>query len=50
MSFDALTIGGMLVAILTGGFLVGVVSHNDSRRRRGPHEGRTGEGLGKRGS
>ena len=28
MSFDALTIGGLLVAVLSGGFLVGVVSHN----------------------
>jgi hypothetical protein len=29
MSFDALTIGGLLIALLSGGFLVGVVSHND---------------------
>ncbi|MBB1125148.1 hypothetical protein [Thiospirillum jenense] len=28
MSFDALTIGGLLFAVLSGGFLVGVVSHN----------------------
>jgi hypothetical protein len=29
MSFDALTIGGLLLALLSGGFLVGIVSHND---------------------
>jgi hypothetical protein len=33
MSFDALTIGGLLAAVLSGGFLVGLVSHNDSRGR-----------------
>ncbi len=31
MSFDALTIGGLLAAVLSGGFLVGVVSYNDRR-------------------
>jgi len=31
MSFDALTIGGLLVAIVSGGFLVGVVRNNDKR-------------------
>jgi hypothetical protein len=31
MSFDALTIGGLLVAIVSGGFLVGVVKNNDRR-------------------
>lgn len=30
MSFDALTISGLLVAVLSGGFLVGVLTHNDS--------------------
>ncbi len=29
MSFDALTIAGLLLAVLSGGFLVGLVSHND---------------------
>ena len=29
MSFDALTIGGLLIAVISGGFLVGVVLHND---------------------
>lgn len=29
MSFDALTIAGLLLALLSGGFLVGLVSHND---------------------
>lgn len=29
MSFDALTIAGLLLAVLAGGFLVGLVSHND---------------------
>jgi hypothetical protein len=29
MSFDALTISGLLVAVLSGGFLVGVLIHND---------------------
>lgn len=39
MCFDALTIGGLLVAVVSGGFLVGVVSHNDrsSARRRLNH-------------
>lgn len=31
MSFDALTIGGLLLAIVSGGFLVGVVRNNDRR-------------------
>jgi hypothetical protein len=31
MSFDALTIGGLLVAIVSGGFLVGVVRNNDKQ-------------------
>ncbi|MFP4062016.1 MAG: hypothetical protein ACLFNA_09365 [Halochromatium sp.] len=29
MSFDALTVGGLLVALLSGGFLIGLVWHND---------------------
>jgi len=29
MSFDALTISGLLLAVLSGGFLIGVVFHND---------------------
>jgi hypothetical protein len=29
MSFDALTIGGLLLAIVSGSFLVGVVRNND---------------------
>jgi hypothetical protein len=29
MCFDALTIGGLLFAVVSGGFMVGVVSHND---------------------
>jgi hypothetical protein len=44
MSFDALTIGGMLVAILSGGFLVGVVTHNDSSGSDDSAGGRGGEG------
>lgn len=41
MSFDALTISGLLAAILSGGFLFGVVTHND---QAGPtaNKGRTG--------
>jgi hypothetical protein len=31
MSFDALTISGLLVAIVSGGFLMGVVRNNDKR-------------------
>lgn len=34
MSFDALTIGGLLLAIVSGGFLVGVVRNNDTMARR----------------
>jgi hypothetical protein len=49
MSFDALTIGGLLAAVLSGGFLVGLVSHND-RRSRGESAGeRGGADLGRRG-
>lgn len=29
MCFDALTVGGLMLAVLSGGFLVGLVSHND---------------------
>jgi hypothetical protein len=29
MCFDALTVAGLLLAVLSGGFLVGLVSHND---------------------
>lgn len=32
MIFDALTISGILIAIVSGGFLVGVVSHNSRGR------------------
>jgi len=32
MSFDALTIGGLLLALISGGFFVGVVSHNGRAR------------------
>ena len=42
MSFDALTVGGLLVALLSGGFLIGLVLHNDrvlSRPSR-PHDDR----------
>jgi hypothetical protein len=37
MSFDALTILGILATVLSGGFLVALVSRNDStvRRNRG---------------
>ena len=38
MSFDALTIGGLLVAIVSGGFLVGVVRNNDTAARRGDND------------
>jgi len=31
MIFDALTISGLLVAIVSGGFLVGIVSHNGAK-------------------
>lgn len=31
MSFDALTIGGVLAALASAGFLVGVVRNNDRR-------------------
>ena len=33
MIFDALTISGLLVAIVSGGFLVGVVSHHGAQTR-----------------
>lgn len=36
MCFDALTISGLLIAVLSGCFLVGVVLHND----RPSHQGR----------
>lgn len=36
MSFDALTISGLLVAVVSAGFLVGVVSHNDRRASQAP--------------
>ncbi len=36
MSFDALTISGLLLAVLSGGFLVGVVFYND---RPSPKDG-----------
>jgi len=34
MSFDAFTITGILAAILSGGFLIGLVSRNDTRGRQ----------------
>lgn len=34
MSFDALTVGGLLLAVLSGGFLIGLVSHNDRATSR----------------
>jgi hypothetical protein len=34
MSFDALTIGGLLAAVVSGGFLVGLVTYNDRLRIR----------------
>ncbi len=34
MIFDALTISGLLVAVVSGGFLVGVVSHNSAKARK----------------
>ncbi|WP_295577922.1 hypothetical protein [uncultured Lamprocystis sp.] len=40
MSFDAFTITGILAAILSGGFLIGLVSRNDTRGR---HFERNGE-------
>jgi len=46
MSFDALTIGGLLVAILSGGFLVAVVRNNDIKAGRGdggPDDGKARE-------
>jgi hypothetical protein len=50
MSFDALTIGGVAVALLAGGFLVAVVSHNDRRsRKRGTAE-QAPEGVGSKGA
>ena len=33
MSFDALTITGILATVLSGGFLFGLVSRNDPNRR-----------------
>jgi hypothetical protein len=48
MSFDALTIGGVLVALISGGFLVGVVTHND--RLRGSMQRATARGKAKEGS
>jgi hypothetical protein len=32
MCFDALTIGGLLIALVSVAFLVGLVSHNDRLR------------------
>jgi hypothetical protein len=34
MSFDALTISGLLVALVSVGFLVGVVRNNDKKSER----------------
>ncbi|WPL16316.1 hypothetical protein Thiowin_01269 [Thiorhodovibrio winogradskyi] len=34
MIFDALTISGLLVAIVSGGFLVGIVSHNGAKSQK----------------
>jgi|GEM_PF-3654621 len=31
MCFDALTVAGLLLAVLSGGFLIGLVSHNDRK-------------------
>lgn len=39
MSFDALTLSGLLIALISGGFLVGVVSHNDRSLARRAAEG-----------
>ncbi|MFE8033324.1 hypothetical protein [Thiohalocapsa marina] len=42
MSFDALTIGGLLLAIISGAFLIGLVRNNDSikqQRTLGMHDG-----------
>jgi hypothetical protein len=36
MSFDALTIAGVLSALLAGGFFMGLFSHND----KGPGDAR----------
>ncbi|NBC46551.1 MAG: hypothetical protein GVY22_00865 [Gammaproteobacteria bacterium] len=36
MCFDALTIGGLLVAVVSGGFLVGLVSQNDRSSSKAP--------------
>lgn len=45
MSFDALTLGGAAVALLAGGFLVAVVSHNDRRSRNRPSSEQTPEAV-----
>ncbi len=42
MSFDAFTITGILTAILSGGFLIGLVSRNDTRRRHCERRGEPG--------
>jgi hypothetical protein len=42
MSFDALTVSGLLLALLSGGFLIGLVSHDDrasSKTRMARDEG-----------
>lgn len=38
MCFDALTVGGLMLAVLSGGFLVGLVSHNDRRSAKADSE------------
>ena len=44
MSFDALTIVGILATVLSGGFLVALVSRNDSATRRNRDFTRRSEG------
>jgi len=45
MSFDALTIAGILVAILSGGFLLGVAVYNDRKDREDNAESCGGESV-----
>jgi high-affinity Fe2+/Pb2+ permease len=41
MSFDALTISGVVAALVSAGFVVGVVRNNDRRRARDAQDGST---------